>query len=92
MVVELLPIGYSIDEEGDNRQMALRVFPNPTQGFLVIETDGSSLEYCRIFDHQGRLLTENLCPENKTSLDVSRLESGYYFLETRQGRRAFLKL
>jgi hypothetical protein len=60
----------------------ITVYPNPTMGELRIESLELSVKNVEIFDTFGRKIlshTENRLPQ--TTLDISHLPSGIYFLK-----------
>ena len=61
-----------------NVQPELTVFPNPAQNILHFETD-QNIEYVKIIDLSGRILQDTKIHNNDRQIDVSLLNSGYYF-------------
>ena len=62
-------------------QNALRLYPNPAQDFVTLESN-ASIKQIRIIGLDGRLYgTEKVHQLNKYSLSVSNLLSGVYFVE-----------
>ena len=60
----------------------ITVFPNPTRGKLTINNEQLTINNIEIYDVYGRNLTpqtSNLSPH--TSLDISHLKAGIYFLK-----------
>jgi Lamin Tail Domain/Secretion system C-terminal sorting domain len=70
------------------KQLHLKIYPNPTDGFTIIEsTDNEPLNSIQIFDASGRLLrTEKLISDSKTILDFGNLPNGMYFIRI-QGQK-----
>lgn len=60
----------------------LAVYPNPTKDILTIESL-SALRTYRIFDIQGKQITEKVLGNNDSTInvDVSSFENGIYFIE-----------
>ncbi len=58
------------------------IFPNPTASFLNVESSFHTL--ARITDVTGRVVVSNLVVQSgqTTTIDVSALASGYYFIES----------
>ncbi|WP_432412765.1 choice-of-anchor B family protein [Rasiella sp. SM2506] len=67
------------DEEFDN----IVVYPNPTKNILNILSAQAPLERLEIYDLRGRLIQEDIEGEDivTTSLDISRLRAGVYFVK-----------
>lgn len=64
----------------------IKLYPNPAKDFAVIESE-IPVSTVRIFDYQGKLLTQMVINENRYSLDLSKYKSGIYFVVTeRKGR------
>ncbi len=69
-----IPISLSKNESEEILPKELTVFPNPTQGQLFIEQNFNELS---LYDLHGKLVLKKL---NASSIDLSRLSSGIYFL------------
>ena len=62
-----------------SKKVALvKVFPNPVQDFITIESEKKFLSY-EVFDASGKSLSANQLIENK--INVSRLTPGNYFIK-----------
>ena len=75
--LEVVPVGIS-----ENSILQIEVYPNPTTGKLKIENGELRIENVEIFDIYGKDLTPHtsyLLPH--TSLDLSDLTSGIYFVK-----------
>ncbi|UTW63494.1 T9SS type A sorting domain-containing protein [bacterium SCSIO 12741] len=61
----------------------LRVFPNPTDGFLHLQLPlDSELGQIKIYSSLGQpVLEQNLAPQEKHTLDLSHLKKGLYLLQ-----------
>lgn len=59
------------------------VYPNPTKNILNILSAEEPLERLEIYDIRGRLMQEDIDGDNivETTLDVSRLRTGVYFVK-----------
>ena len=73
---DLIKIG-GVNGIESNVQNELRVFPNPTNKFINIETN-EIIESITINDMSGRTLYTGI--ENTTTVDVQNIESGIYLL------------
>jgi hypothetical protein len=64
------------------KQFHLKIYPNPTDGLMIIEsTDNQPLNHLQIFDASGRLLrVEKEILESKRTLDWGNLPNGVYFI------------
>ncbi|MCO6491272.1 MAG: T9SS type A sorting domain-containing protein [Phaeodactylibacter sp.] len=72
-----LPGGLYTSTSELPRQKQIRVFPNPTNRFLYLESDAASK--IRIFDVRGRLLA--FYPEPVEVIDLQNFEDGIYILQ-----------
>lgn len=67
----------------------LNVFPNPVSHTLII--NGKIIGNYYVFDVFGREILRGLLSENQTSIDVSPLVSGVYFLKIKETVTKFTK-
>ena len=68
---------------GDNTFVHFTLYPNPTQNILSIESQ-HQIETVKIYNLQGQLIKE----ESSSSIDVSNLTTGLYFVQvTVDGKR-----
>jgi len=59
----------------------ISVYPNPTSRLLNITLPNSYITALKVYDIRGReILSQNVNGENKTQLDVSKLDSALYFI------------
>ncbi len=61
---------------GENRTVAFDVYPNPASETLTIEAEGP----VTIVDEMGRIV-RNLFVDNKQTIDLQCLSSGFYFVK-----------
>ncbi|MEL6133978.1 MAG: T9SS type A sorting domain-containing protein, partial [Bacteroidota bacterium] len=68
----------------------IRIYPNPANELLIVDTDGLNLETIRLVDMMGRQVMQVTANQTRANMDVSRLQAGVYSLivETREGRAA----
>jgi len=59
----------------------LVIYPNPTNDFLNIKSDETTIENVKIYDIKGALLYENKNNENQINIDLSDFTAGIYFLK-----------
>ncbi len=67
----------------------IKIYPNPTVNYLTIELPGFFAEKytITISDPAGRILLQKSVSGKPVILDVSGLETGYYFLSVSDGKR-----
>ena len=95
--VQLVSVGYGIEEDGPSTgsgtSRGLMVYPNPTDGFLVLETQGiASLQeqtYC-ISNLMGQVLLQGQITAERQRIDVTRLAEGMYFISIGDRARKFV--
>ncbi len=59
----------------------IKVYPNPTSGWLLVKTGNIQLEYFELFNMLGQaVLSQKGEPENFQSLDLGSLPTGTYLL------------
>ena len=64
------------------------VYPNPTQGIVVINSSESELESLNVYNLLGQKITGQIKIISRnltTSIDLSKLRDGYYTIKTKTG-------
>ena len=56
------------------------IFPNPTEDFLNIQASVFEMVSYSLYDEVGKLILKGVLSSEKTSLDVSKLQTGLYSL------------
>jgi polyhydroxybutyrate depolymerase len=71
-----LPVGANdiLDE------LSFKIYPNPTDNQLTIETDGQTIYQAQIIDLQGKVIQKRSIIESNITLDVADLPTGIYVL------------
>ena len=72
-------------EELTLADLSINVFPNPVDHSLIIEQAIIEVEHLFLTDLTGRILKEIQLTTNRTTVDVSELSSGLYFLRAENG-------
>lgn len=63
-----------------NSTVKVEVFPNPTNGLLIVESTKPNLEEVRLFDAFGKLvLQQDLQKQNLQTMDIRFVPNGIYF-------------
>jgi len=57
------------------------IYPNPTNDFLHIKSDETTIENVKIYDIKGALLYENNNNTNEININLSNFTAGIYFLK-----------
>ena len=60
----------------------LKIWPNPANNYLFVETDYAQIDYVSVLDLNGKTLLKQSVRDFKTMINVSQLSAGTYFLET----------
>lgn len=81
----------TLDIQDFTTQSKITIFPNPVQSLLTIETSGDLIEMAEIYDINGRLISEFKNIENHSSIDLSRLKSGIYFIKFANSAQTIMK-
>jgi hypothetical protein len=81
MAIRLEPVRKS--EKVSLAGLGIKVYPNPTNGFLYIDLEGDLRGPIpwSLYDIQGRLLLRGNFSKKMSSLDLTNLTSGIYFLK-----------
>jgi hypothetical protein len=75
---EIIPFSDMIAEQ------AIRIYPNPTDGILVVEIEGYTDEIkaeFRLMDMSGSLISAGKATTGYNTLDLSRQATGIYLLQ-----------
>ena len=78
-----------------DRNMQVKVFPNPSVGVFNLNVSSSSNEliHVRVLDAQGRVITTSATTPSKNTLLGDKLRPGVYYVEVTQGKyNEFVKL
>ena len=79
-----------------NTNHTIKIFPNPTAGYITIEGDKVELKSIQIYNMLSQELSINYCAEidkeNNVSIDLSKLNSGIYIIKTATLTANFFKL
>lgn len=60
----------------------LKIWPNPTNNILYVESDDNSIDYITIMDINGKILMRETVENYRTLINVSLLPAGTYLLES----------
>jgi hypothetical protein len=83
--VPLSSVGFPKE---DNHQW-INVFPNPVQDWVTIGTaSGDRLEYVRIFNVSGQVVSEILAPSGR-KIYTGQLAPGMYFIQAMSGYQVY---
>lgn len=85
-----------IDGIKDFNNLSLRVYPNPSNGLLSIETEVHGHHFITITSINGQVLLSEMMDGNSHQLDISSLSNGVYFVTIQSdeavGTRKIIKL
>ena len=65
--------------------LAIKIYPNPVADNLIIEQETGTINSLSLTDLTGRTLRNFTLSGNRTTIDLSELSSGLYFLRTKSG-------
>jgi PKD repeat protein len=69
-------------EEQETTMQGFKIYPNPTTGFISIETDENSDSYqAEIYSISGKLVKAQSLPEDNSTVDLSDLPSGLFLVK-----------
>ena len=71
----------------------ISVYPNPSKGILNIVNENNEIYSIKVFDLIGKIIYYNDKMEStyKTTIDLSELKAGMYFIEIKSGNSVFTK-
>ena len=66
----------------DKGHIEIKTYPNPTNKFynIVLKNKSSSAEI-RIYDSTGKICKSDILKHQKSSIDISTLKNGLYFIQ-----------
>jgi glucose/arabinose dehydrogenase len=83
------PAYHTETENYDN--ITIRVYPNPTENFIKIETV-MNIDEWTIISIDGKVHLNGTIVSSSAQLDISTLTPGIYFLKTKWGVKKFVKV
>jgi len=86
-----LPCFTSVSVKELESGRVLHVYPNPASTQLNFDDEKLKGETISVYDNLGVLKKEVKLTNRKTSIDVSELPPGIYFLHSRKGNAKFIK-
>ena len=92
--VQLVPVGYGVEEDGPSTGSGtVTVYPNPTDGVLFVQTLRATSLYnntYRITNLMGQTLLSGQIMVDTQQIDVSNLPDGMYFITFAGETRKFV--
>ena len=80
-VVTNVPLGnIGIDE--DDSFSSVTIYPNPTTDIITIRNEDNEPIVYNLINYQGRIVIEDIEATNNTTIDLSEMPSGMYFLKS----------
>jgi hypothetical protein len=71
----------ALSSQDFNFENSIKLYPNPVQDLLTIQSDVATIESVTILDVNGR----SIMSSNSTFIDVSQLQSGVYLVNIKSG-------
>lgn len=83
----------SISGEGNANKRVVNLYPNPSNGLIMVETTGMEQPEIVVYDLSGRKtsLTSQLVSKGKTQLTFSTPQSGIYTVAIKQDNYVTVK-
>jgi hypothetical protein len=77
----------------DLESAVFKVFPNPTQGEVVVALPSNAPSKIQVYSLQGSLVYETSHNEQQFAINLSQLPNGVYLIQCEQdGKRFFRKV
>ncbi len=75
-------VNISIAEQGLMEDRIFEIFPNPTNGMVVLKTDYDFTRptFLRVYDSHGSLMLEKKLLEKETKVNFEKFPSGFYIV------------
>jgi hypothetical protein len=74
-------------DDGDDKQLNIAIYPNPTNGLLTISNQFSENTDYKIITPLGQIVLRGKINSDNNQIDISSLPSNIYFLKS--GKRRF---
>ncbi|MEP6795155.1 MAG: T9SS type A sorting domain-containing protein [Saprospiraceae bacterium] len=66
--------------ESPDPEISFKLFPNPTERFITIESEQDNMLQVRIYDSVGKTIETTTFFNKKITIDLQKLTSGYYIM------------
>lgn len=76
-------IHQTLNIENFQQNSEVIIYPNPANEKLFVELNQGSIQTIQLIDFSGRLILDKKVSNNKTTINVSNLETGSYILVTK---------
>ena len=73
-----------------NEELSLAIYPNPTNDQFTIQTNQNKAFYSLV-DYSGKILLKGQIDDGSTSVNVSQLPSGLYFMRVDGEQESFVR-
>jgi len=80
-----------LGDVSEQTRASFQLYPNPSSSNLTVRTDTFLGKEFQVYDQQGRLLKTGILSQSITSIDISALKSGIYFLKSGLEVASFIK-
>lgn len=75
-------VGGQIASTNDFNNNIFKLYPNPSNEIITIQSETELINDLKIFDFNGRLIfSKNVTPKQSRTIDVSKFSKGIYLLE-----------
>ncbi len=75
----------------ENTELSLRLYPNPSNEFIIIESDGEQMTEIRIDDMQGKCVFSTNTLQEKVVIPTLDFETGMYFVRIAIGQQWIMR-
>jgi hypothetical protein len=76
----------------NNENTRILIYPNPATDLLYVNHPDTFTGQYRIFNLQGKILSESTLPGNNLPINISELAPGFYILQTGKYTARFVKM
>jgi uncharacterized surface anchored protein len=80
-----------LGDVAEQSKASFQLYPNPTSLNLIVRTEAFLGNEFQVCDQQGRLLKTGVLSQTLTSIDVSNLKPGVYYLKSGVEVLSFIK-
>lgn len=78
-------IGYNLTGTDENfTENKFQIYPNPSNNVVTLKFNKSIERAISIYDLNGKNIYNTTCSSNELSIDISTIENGIYFIQTKE--------
>lgn len=77
-------IGYNLNGMDENfAENKFQIYPNPSNNVVTLKFNNANEKEISIYDLKGKKIFNTICGTNEINIDISSVENGIYFIQTK---------